>query len=55
MSECEPLSLPTWVLGVTLRKEALKPFGKSPVPFLITDFPFFTSITELTEFRAAGL
>ena len=32
MSECEPLSLPTWVLGVTLRKEALKPFRLSVCP-----------------------
>ena len=29
-SKCGPLSLPTWVLGVTLRKEALNSYWKSP-------------------------
>ena len=29
MSECEPLSRPTWVLGVILRKEALFSYRNS--------------------------
>ena len=29
-SKCGPLSLPTWVLGVILRKEALNSYWKSP-------------------------
>ena len=32
-----PLSLPTWVLGVTLRKEALKPCRNSLFTTFITD------------------
>ena len=55
MPECEPLSLPTWVLGVTLRKEAPKPFRISLALLFITDLLFVHFITELTDFRAAGL
>ena len=36
-SKCDPLSLPTRVLGVILRKEALKPCRNSLFTFFITD------------------
>ena len=59
MSECEPLSRPTWVLGVILRKEA--PFFMPEIvllnhPLFIVDHTnklCFT--TELSDFKAAGL
>ena len=52
-SKCDPLSLPTRVLGVILRKEALNSYWKSPTSFFIT--VLLNSISEFPDFRAAGL
>ena len=56
MSECEPLSLPTWVLGVTPKGGAVT-IPESIVSIFDNCFHFrhFYTVTEFTDFRAAGL
>ena len=58
MSECDPLSRPTWVLGVILRKEALYSFRNS-FHWLVVSFIDFSSLLpfhpELTVHTAVGL
>ena len=56
MSECEPLSRPTWALGVIRVTGALNSCWKSCNRLTSsTDFSILTFITELTVSRAAGL
>ena len=60
MSECEPLSRPSWVLGVILRKEAPFSFRNSCNCFhrfhLTSDFLNSLSVTTgLPESQVAGL